>query len=111
MAIPIYSINGAITFYGVTSEWQRVVKRKDADGSIEYQNYALNIWQISQAEMSSYLSLLAQSGHRLTSLETNDINDVNEAATYTSVELAVVNCQQVGRRAVGVRCEFRVDVS
>ena len=111
MATPTYSINGSITFHGVQSTWARVPKRKNSDGSIDYQPYALNFWEVSQAEMSSYLSLMAQSGHRLTSLETNDIDDANEAATYTSVELAVVNAQQIGRRAVGIRCEFRVDVS
>jgi len=111
MATPTFVVNGSITFHGVQSTWQRVVKRKNADGSIDYQPYALNVWEISQAEMSSYLSLLAQSGHRLTSLATTDIEDVNNGATYTSAELAVVNCQQVGRRAVGIRCEFRVDVS
>ena len=86
-------------------------KRKNADGSIEYQPYALHIWQIAQMEMDIYLSLLAQSGKRLTSLATTNINDVNNGATYTNAEVSVVNAQQIGRRAVGIRCEFRVDVS
>lgn len=111
MATPTFVINGTITFHGVVASWERVPKRKNSDGSIDYQPYALHTWQIAQAEMDSYLSLLAQSGHRLTSLATTNINDVNNGATYTSVELSVVNCQQVGRRAVGIRCEFRVDVS
>ena len=111
MATPTFVINGSITFHGVVASWGRVPKRKNSDGSIDYQPYALHTWDVPQMEMDTYLSLLAQSGKRLTSLATTNIDDVNNGATYTAVELAVVNAQQIGRRAVGIRCEFRVDVS
>ena len=111
MATPVFTINGSITFHGVVASWQRVPKRKNSDGSITYQPYSLHTWAIAQAEMSSYLSLLAQSGQRLESLATTNINDVNNGATYTSVEVDVVNAAQVGRRAVGITASFRVDVS
>ena len=111
MATPVFTINGSITFHGVTADWQRVAKRRNADGSIDWQPYALHMWSIEQAEMSSYLSLLAQSGKRLTSLATNDFLDANEAATYTSAEVGVVNAGQIGRRSVSCRVVFRADVS
>jgi hypothetical protein len=111
MATPVFTINGSISFYGVKAEWQRVIKRKNADGSITYQPYALHTWTIPQMEVSTFLSLQALSGQRLTSLATTNINDVNNGATYSSVELSVVNCTQVGRRATGITASFRVDVS
>ena len=111
MATPTFVLNGSITFHGVSASWQRVIKRTNDDGTIIYQNYALHTWDIPQAEMDSYLSLLAQAGKRLTSLATTNISDRNNGATYTSVEVGIVNCQHVGRRAVGIRAEFRVDVS
>ena len=106
-----FSINGGSAIPGVIAAWQRVAKRRNTDGSITWQNYALHRWTIAQMEMSACLSLLAQSGKRLTSLATSNINDVNNGATYTSAELTVVNYQQVGRRAVGIRCEFRADIT
>lgn len=111
MATPTFVLNGSITFHGVSANWQRVVKRQNDDSTIEYQPYALHIWDIPQAEMDSYLSLLAQAGKRLTSLATTNISDRNNGATYTSVEVGIVNCQHVGRRAVGIRAEFKIDVS
>lgn len=112
MALPTYSINGSITFYGVQSEWQRVAKRRNANGSVTWQNYAMNTWLIAQMEVSTFLSLQALSGHRLTSLATNDIEDVNTGITYISAEIVeVVNAAQIGRRATSVRCVMRVDIT
>ena len=111
MATPTFVVNGTITAYGVKAEWQRVPKRQNSDGTVTWQNYAVHTWDVPQMEMDTYLSLLAQSGKRLTSLATTNIDDVNNGATYTAVELAVVNAQQIGRRAVGIRCEFRVDIT
>jgi hypothetical protein len=112
VATPTFVINSSITFFGVKAEWQRVIKRKNADGSITYQPYALHTWTIPQMEMATFLSLQALSGHRLTSLETSDIDDRNNGATYTNAEIVeMVNTSQVGRRATGCRVVFRVDVS
>ena len=110
MAIPAYSINGT-TFYGVNSEWQRVMKRRGPDG-ITYQPYAMNILSIPQMEMATFLILQALSGQRLASLGTNDIDDVGTGITYTSAEIVeAVNTAQIGRRATGCRLSVRVDVS
>lgn len=111
MAAPAYVVNGSITVYGVIADWERPVKRTNSDGTMTYQPYARHTWDVPQMAMSTYEALEALQGTRLTSLATNDIDDRNEAATYTSVEMGLVNCQQVGRRAVGVTVEFRVDVS
>ncbi len=110
MAIPVYSINGT-TLYGVQSSWERVIKRRGPDG-ITYQPYAMNILSIPQMAMATFLVLQALSGQRLTSLGTNDIDDVGVGITYTSAEIVeAVNTQQIGRRATGCRLSVRVDIS
>lgn len=112
MATPTFVINSTITFYGVKAEWQRVPKRKNSDGSIDWQPYAMHTWDVLQMEMDTFLDLQALSGARLTSLATTDIEDRNNGATYTAAEIVeMVNTSQVGRRATSCRCVFKVDVS
>jgi hypothetical protein len=110
MATPTFVVNTTIACYGVFAGWQRVQKRR-TPGGITWQNYALHTWDISQMEMSVFLSLLALQGQRLTSLATTAIGDVNNGATYTSAEITTLSGAQTGRRAVDVRIEFRVDIS
>lgn len=110
MATPTFVINGSITCYGVTAEWQRQAKRRNGDGTVNYQSYLLHTWEVPQMEMSIFLSLQALSGSTLTSLATTSLSDRNNGATYTSAALGLVNCQQLGRRATGVRLEFWVKV-
>jgi hypothetical protein len=110
MTTPVYIVNST-EFYGVNASWQQVVKRKNSDGSIVYQPYALHTWEISQAEMDSFLALNLIQGQALTSLQTVDITDAAAGATYTSAELTdIVNITQTGRRATGLRVVFRVGV-
>lgn len=111
MTTPVYTVNSSITCYGVTADWERQPKRTNSDGTTDWQPYARHIWEIPQMTMAAFLLLRAQQGKRLTSLATNDIDDRNEAATYASAEMGMVNCQQVGLRATGVTVEFRVDVT
>jgi hypothetical protein len=111
MAIPSYSVN-SIPLYGVQSSWERVIKRRNADGSATYQPYAMNILSVAQMEMDTFLSLQSLSGARLTSLATNTIDDANVGVVYTSAEIVeAVNVAQIGRRATSVRIVMRVDVS
>jgi len=111
LADPAFQINAGSEVYGVRADWQRVVKRVNTDGSIVYQPYALHTWDIAQMEISAFLELAAQQGQVLTSLTTTDIDQRNTAQTYTAAEIvSAVNTRQAGRRAVGVRVEFRVGV-
>lgn len=108
MTTPTYAVNG-ITCHGVTTTWESVVKRQNADGTLELQPYVRHTWDIPQMEMSTFLSLQALQGTVLDSLATNDPFDRNSAVTYSgSVDMALISGQHVGRRAVGVRVEFRV---
>lgn len=110
--IPAFVIDSSLTFHGVQANWERAPKRKNNDGTIEYQPYALHTWDIPQVEMSTFLSLQALQGQRLTSLQTTDIDSRNSPATYANAEIiGMVNARQEGRRATGVRVTFRVDVS
>ena len=111
MTTPTFVINGSITAYGVNANWERAIKRTNGNGTLDFQPMARHTWDIPQMQMATFLLLQAQQGKRLTSLATTDIDDRNSAATYTSVEMGLVSCQQVGRRATGVRVEFRVDVT
>lgn len=108
-----YSVNGGSQIYGVQSDWQRQVKSRDTDGTSVYQNYALNTWTVANMTMANYLTLQALSGAILTSLETNDIDDRDAAATYNSgVEVVnAVTAQHVGVQAQGVTVQFRVKVA
>lgn len=110
MTTPVYTVNSSITCYGVRAGWQRVEKRRNSDGTTDFQPWALHTWDIAQMEMTTFESLRALQGAALASLATNDIIDRNDNATYTSAVLGLVNGQQIGRRAVNVRLEFRVDV-
>jgi hypothetical protein len=107
-----YSLNNSITVPGVRSSWQRQVKRRRPDGTIEYQPWAVNTWDVDNATMEVYEAVRALQGQVLTSLETNDIDSRNAAKTYTSAEITgPVVGQQVGRRVTGVSISFRVDIS
>lgn len=109
---PAYSINAGNQIHGVRANWQRVVKRVATDGTITYQPYALHTWEIAQLDMDLFLELAAQQGQVLSSLEANDIDHRNVPRTYTAAEIvSAVNARQIGRRATGVRVEFRVGVS
>lgn len=111
MATPTFIINGSITCYGVTADWQRQVKRRNGDGTTAFQPFALHIWDIPQMEMSTFVALQTLGGAILSSLATCDIDDRNNGATYTDAEIvSVINTAQIGRRATGVRVEFRVGV-
>ena len=108
-----YSVNGGSEIHGVQSDWRREVKSRDTDGKITYQNYALNVWTIPNATIANLLTLQALSGQTLTSLETNDIDDRDNAATYSSGAevVSVVNAQHVGLQAQQVTASFRVKVA
>ena len=108
MATPTFAINSGNSLPGMQADWQRVPKRKNVDGTIDYQPWSRHWWDIEEMEMSEYETLQALSGTVLTSLDTTDIDDKNNGATYTSAEVGVVNCRQQGRQARGVRVEFRV---
>lgn len=108
-----YAINAGTTIPGIQANWPpRSIKRKNNDGSIEYQSYTVHTWELAQIDMDTFLALAALQGKVLTSLQTTDIEDPNLEATYTGAELvSVIGGQQVGRRVTGVRCTFRIDVS
>lgn len=107
--LPVYVVNST-TFYGVIAGWQRVQKRRTPDG-ITWQNYALHTWEIAQMEVSDFLILQGLQGQRLTNLQTASLADSRIGATYTAAEIIGLSGEQVGRRMVNVRVEFRVDVS
>ena len=105
-----YQVNG-IEIHGVKSNWKKVPKRKNTDGSIDFQDWALNIWSLEQQEMTAYETVQLLSGLVITSLDTNDIDNRNTGKQYTSVELGSVNCTHIGRRATNITLEFRVDIT
>jgi hypothetical protein len=111
VATPIFSVNGGAAIPGVVANWQRVQKRRQSNGVIVYQNYALHTWSIEQMDMAAFLAFRTLQGNRLTSLATTDIDDRNNGATYTAAEVKLIICNQVGRRATAIQIEFRVDIT
>lgn len=108
MTTPTYSINGGTTIHGVTALWDDVPIRRNDTGTIDYSSWKRHTWRCPIMGMTQFLELAAAQGEALTSLETNDVDDRNEAATYTSVILGVVNGQHVGLNVHNVMIEFRV---
>lgn len=104
-----YSINGGSEIPGIVSKWERIPKRQNADGTIDFADYALNIWTAELMTDTAYESLQTALGTALTSLETNDIDARNSSATYTTVLLDRLAGQQQGRRMVGVEAVFKVN--
>lgn len=108
---PYYRLNLGTIIPGIAASWQRQVKRKNDDGTITYQPYALHTWDIPVATMDLYLELLALKGTAFSRLITNDIDNRNIGRVYNAGELInVIPGQQVGRRMTGLKIEFRVDV-
>lgn len=107
-----HAVNGGSVIHGVNVDWQRIPKRKNAGGSIDYQDWALCTWQIDQLEMSLYLALQALGGQVLSSLTTSDIDRRNFQRTYSNAEVVgPVNAgAHVGLRATDIRVTFRVGV-
>lgn len=107
-----FALNSGDAIPGVQASWERVVKRRNNDGTIEYQNYALHTWDIAVMEGATYDTVKALQGTRLTSLETTDIDNPNQLATYTSAEIiGAIGGQHVGLQVNGVRITFKIDVS
>lgn len=111
MATPTFAVNGGPDLPGVNSNWQRLPKRKNTDGTIEYLSWALNTWHVPEMSMANFETLQAMSGAVLISLDTTDIDDRNNGAQYTDAELDVVNGRHVGLRVLDVRLAFRVKVA
>ena len=105
-----YSINSGSEIHGVTSTWRRVPTRIQEDGEITYNAWAINEWSIPLLTITNFETLKAAEGDTITSLETNDIDDINSGATYTTVILeSLVNGSHVGLHMENVRVTFRVD--
>ncbi len=107
----VFSINGGAELNGVFAQWKRAIKRKRADGEIEYQPHAIHTWKIPQMDATSFLTLQALQGQVLTELKTNDIESRNSGAAYTDAVMRLINGRQQGMRMLDINIEFRVDVS
>lgn len=111
MATPTYQINSGTVLPGIIANWRRAVKRVNADGTFDYQPWAWHFWRIAQMTAAAFEELQALQGAVLTELKTNDIDDRNVNATYTSAVMRLVNGRHQGTRVLDVNVEFRVDVS
>lgn len=108
MTVPTYSIDGGTEISGVTASWEEVIIRQNDDGTIEYSIWKRHTWRVPSMAMARFLELAAAQGEALTSIETNDVDDRNEAATYTNVVLGVANGRHLGLNARDVIIEFRI---
>lgn len=111
MATPTYQINSGTILPGIAASWRRVIKRQNADGTIDYQPHAIHTWRVAQMTAADFEELQALQGISLTELKTNDIDDRNSNATYTSAVMRLISGKHVGTRVLDVNIEFRVDVS
>ncbi len=112
--LPIYEIHStdaSAELSGVFAQWRRAIKRRRADGVIEYQPHAIHTWQIPQMSVADFLVMQSLQGQALTELRTNGIDFRNNLGIYTSAVMRLVNGRQQGTRMLDVNIEFRVDVS
>ena len=110
MATPTYSINGGSQLHGIRADWQRQQTVPNADGSQTFSNWSKHIWRASITNETEYIELQdALRANPLTSIETNDIDDRNTNATYTSVILTSVKGQHLAINMINVLIEFRID--
>lgn len=106
-----YAVNST-TIHGVESAWQRIPLRENPDGTITHSDWALNLWSVGAAGAAAFEALNLAQGDTLTALDTNDIDDRDAAAQYTTVVLASVDgYRHEGLFMRGLRVAFRVKVT
>jgi hypothetical protein len=107
-----YNINSGSKIHGVHGSWKRIAKRKNSDGTIDFSDWAIHTWEIPVIAMSNFEELRLQQGKQLTTLQTNDIDDINFGKIYSSAFIeGVVNGGQLGLVVMSVKITFRVDVT
>lgn len=112
MAAPTYQVNGGAEIPGVVSNWQRVPKRTNSDGTITYSSWAINTWQIPVITDTLFQTLLALKGASLTSLDTNLFSNRNNGITYFQAILEnAVQGRQQGLMMFDVTVQFRVNTT
>ncbi len=104
-----YAVNGT-PIPGVDSHWRRLEKSRSPDGVVTYTDWAVNTWTIPLSTMSAFEALRLESGD-IVSLTTNDIDDRDAEATYSTAFLrADLPAIQVGINMASVTAEFVVKV-
>ena len=106
-----FGVNGGSEISGVESDWQRAPIRTDTDGVTTYNNWALNIWRVGLMPGATAAALRALLGSALTSIQTNDIDDRDSAATYTTVFLRSLTGTPKGVYLENAVIEFMVKVA
>jgi hypothetical protein len=106
-----YSVDGGSEIHGVQSSWKRIPIRTDSDGTITHSRWAINTWEIPIIGLTNFETLRAAQGTSLTSVETNDINNINDGKTYPRAFLeGVVNGGHLAIQMHSVKLTFRIDI-
>lgn len=106
-----YSINGLAEIHGVQSSWQRQPARANTDGTIDFSDWAINVWNISTIGLTNWETLRAAQGALLTTLETNDIDLRNSSGQYDTAFLEkLTSGAHQALQMLNVVATFRVDV-
>ena len=106
-----YAVNST-TIHGVESTWQRIALRENTDGTITYSDWALNLWTVGAAGEDAFEAMHLAQGDSLTTLDTNDIDDRDAEAQYSTAILASIDSyQHQGLFMRGCRVTFRVKVA
>ena len=108
----VYSINSGTALSGVFSNWEKIIISPKTDGTARYSKFAFNRWQLPVMNMTDFETLRAVQGTKITSLETNSIDDRNMPQQYlTAFVEDVVNGDHQGLQVTNVTITFRVDVT
>lgn len=106
-----YAVNST-TVHGVESDWQRIPLRENPDGTIAYSDWALNSWTVGAAGGDAFGAMHLAQGDSLTTLDTNDIDDRDAGAQYsTAILVSIDGYQHQGLFMRGCRATFRVKVA
>lgn len=111
MTAPTYSIDAGTALHGITAAWENVAVQPQDDGRVIFSNWKIHVWQADKMPVARWLELRAARGEALTSLETNDYDDPNEAQTYDTAILETLTGRHVGHLVREVTVEFRVNLA
>lgn len=108
----VYEINSNAIAAGIQADWRPIPTGANSDATQKLStNWRRHTWTCAFMEMATWLILLALRGTSFTELKTTDESTPNSTGTYSTGRVMTVTGNQIGRRMVGVKIEYLVDVT
>ena len=108
MAI-VHSINGT-EIHGVSAQWETETIGRNYDNTIRYSPFMSLTWGIGVMSKADYILLLALQDVAITELKTSTYGTRNDQATYTTVQMGIINGTAKGHRVENISITFKVAI-